>query len=212
MLCALATLSWETACRADVFEIRDDGAVVVRGGSGEVHWNDPGDPQTAPDPTPDDADDTPAAAPGIPDTAVTQVALPRVPEAWRAALNAAADQAQLSPDLLAALVWQESRWQPGALSPKGAIGLTQLMPATARSLAVDPHDPAANLLGGARYLRHLIDLFDGDIERALAAYNAGPNRVLRAGGVPPIAETRAYVSTIFDRLAPASVAETGLLK
>jgi soluble lytic murein transglycosylase-like protein len=82
------------------------------------------------------------------------------------------------------------------------VGLTQIMPGTARLLAVDPHDPAANLEGGAHYLRQMLDLFDGNVERALAAYNAGPRRVLRAQGLPHIAETQAYVSTIIDRLTP----------
>ena len=112
----------------------------------------------------------------------------------------------MSPDLLSALVWQESRWQPAALSPKGAMGLGQLMPATARALAVDPRDAGANLAGAAHYLRQLLDLFDGDVERALAAYNAGPARVMKAGGVPPIAETRAYVSAIMDRLTSVRAA------
>jgi soluble lytic murein transglycosylase-like protein len=104
--------------------------------------------------------------------------------------------------LLAALVWQESRWRADAVSRAGAVGLTQLMPDTARHLGVDPRDPIANLAGGARYLRQQLDLFDGDIEKALAAYNAGPARVLRAGGIPAIAETRTYVAAIVGRLTP----------
>ena len=110
----------------------------------------------------------------------------------------------MSPRLLAALTGQESAWRASVVSPKGAVGLTQLMPATARALAVDPRDPAANLAGGARYLRQLLDQFDGDIERALAAYNAGPGRVVRAGGIPPFRETRAYVAKIVDRLDATS--------
>jgi len=98
-------------------------------------------------------------------------------------------------------VWQESRWNPSAISPKGAVGLAQLMPATARDLGVDPADPVANLKGGARYLRSLLDQFDGDVEKALAAYNAGPGRVRSAGGVPAIAETRAYVTSIVRRVS-----------
>jgi soluble lytic murein transglycosylase-like protein len=89
------------------------------------------------------------------------------------------------------------------------MGLAQLMPGTARALAVNAGDPAANLAGGAHYLRQMLDLFDGDVERALAAYNAGPGRVIRAGGVPRIAETRAYVSAIIDRLAPAASLTSG---
>jgi soluble lytic murein transglycosylase-like protein len=80
------------------------------------------------------------------------------------------------------------------------MGLTQLMPATARALGVDPRDPVANLEGGARYLRLMLDRFGGDVVKALAAYNAGPERVERAGGVPAIRETREYVAAIMARL------------
>jgi soluble lytic murein transglycosylase-like protein len=116
----------------------------------------------------------------------------------------AAAAANISPTLLAALVWQESRWNPQAVSPKGAMGLAQLMPATARYLGVNPADPVANLHGGARYLRQLLDQFDGNVEKALAAYNAGPGRVRSAGGIPAIAETRNYVTSIVRRIASSS--------
>jgi len=115
-------------------------------------------------------------------------------------LDKAAADAGLHPALLEALVWQESRWHPNAVSRKGAIGLTQLMPGTARELGVDPHDPTANLQGGARHLRKLIDHFDGDLVKALAAYNAGVRRVEQAGGVPQIAETQHYVLAILGRI------------
>jgi soluble lytic murein transglycosylase-like protein len=91
------------------------------------------------------------------------------------------------------------------VSPKGAIGLTQLMPGTAHDLGVDPRDPAQNLSGGARYLRQLLDAFGGDVEKALAAYNAGPNRVLKLNRVPPIKETQAYVASIVQRLSSTQV-------
>jgi soluble lytic murein transglycosylase-like protein len=78
------------------------------------------------------------------------------------------------------------------------------MPATARDLGVNPADPAANLNGGARYLRQLLDQFDGDVERALAAYNAGPGRVRSSGGVPAIAETRNYVASIVRHISTLS--------
>lgn len=107
----------------------------------------------------------------------------------------------LSPTLIEALVWQESRWRAGAVSHAGARGLAQLMPGTARELGVDPDDPFQNLEGGARYLREQLDRFDGDLERALAAYNAGPGRVIRAGGIPRIRETQLYVAAIMGRLA-----------
>ncbi len=183
---------------ADVFEIADNGTMVTRSGTGML---DPG--------VVDDAATNAGASEYIPDVpapAVTSVGLPSSPLTFQAPLLEAARRYDVSPDLLAALVWQESRWQPGALSPKGAMGLGQLMPATARALAVDPRDAGANLAGAAHYLRQLLDLFDGDVERALAAYNAGPARVLKAGGVPRIAETRAYVSAIMDRLTTVRTA------
>lgn len=132
------------------------------------------------------------------------VDIPAVYGAKVAELSARYD---LSPVLIEALVWQESRWDAGAVSPRGARGLAQLMPGTARDLGVDPGDPFANLEGGARYLRAQLDRFDGDLEKALAAYNAGPGRVERAGGVPAIRETRDYVAAIMTRLANRSRSE-----
>ena len=83
-------------------------------------------------------------------------------------------------------------------------GLAQLMPGTARYLGVNPDDPFANLEGGARYLREQLDRFDGNIEKALAAYNAGPGRVIAAGGIPRIRETQGYVAAIMGRLSDHS--------
>ncbi|MCZ8171566.1 MAG: lytic transglycosylase domain-containing protein [Brevundimonas sp.] len=123
------------------------------------------------------------------------------PAQWRSHVARLAQIYDLSPHLLEARVWQESRWRPGAVSPAGARGLTQLMPGTARDLGVNPNDPIANLEGGARYLRQQLDTFGGDVEKALAAYNAGPNRVIRAGGIPRIRETQGYVAAIMARLA-----------
>jgi soluble lytic murein transglycosylase-like protein len=105
----------------------------------------------------------------------------------------------LPPALLAAVAWQESRGRSDAVSPKGAIGVMQLMPETARRLGVDPHDRDANIRGGARYLRQQIDRF-GSVPLALAAYNAGPGAVIRYGGIPPYRETRTYVASILARL------------
>lgn len=105
----------------------------------------------------------------------------------------------LQPELLAAVAWQESRGRMTALSPKGAIGVMQLMPGTAREIGVNPHDPTENIMGGARYLRRQIDRF-GTVPLALAAYNAGPAAVSRFGGIPPYRETRSYVSSILARL------------
>ncbi len=98
-------------------------------------------------------------------------------------------------DLFLRLVQQESNWNPKAKSHKGALGLAQLMPATARSLRVDPLDPKENLDGGARYLKEQYRAF-GTWRLALAAYNAGPGAVKKYGGVPPFRETRNYVKVI----------------
>lgn len=139
----------------------------------------------------------------IPDHVVADLARQAglVPAAYAAKVAELAHRFDLSPALIEALVWQESRWRANAVSPVGARGLAQLMPGTARELGVNPDDPFANLEGGARYLRQQLDRFDGDLERALAAYNAGPGRVARAGGIPAIRETQLYVAAIMGRLS-----------
>lgn len=114
-------------------------------------------------------------------------------------LDAARDAARrhgVPEDLFLRLVQQESGWNPQAVSHKGATGLAQLMPATARRLGVNATDPQDNLDGGARYLRMMYDRF-GDWKLALAAYNAGPEAVAKHGGVPPYAETKGYVRAIY---------------
>ncbi|WP_377505234.1 lytic transglycosylase domain-containing protein [Octadecabacter sp. R77987] len=110
--------------------------------------------------------------------------------------RSAARRNRVPEDLFLRLVHQESRWNPRARSHAGALGLAQLMPATARVLGVDPHDPYQNLDGGARYLRQQYEEF-GSWRLALAAYNAGPGAVQRHGGVPPFRETRNYVRIIW---------------
>ena len=109
--------------------------------------------------------------------------------------RAAAARHGVPEDLFLRLIQQESGWNPGAVSHKGATGLAQLMPGTARKLGVDIDDPAENLDGGARYLRMMYDKF-GSWKLALAAYNAGPGAVEKHGGVPPYAETKGYVKAI----------------
>jgi soluble lytic murein transglycosylase-like protein len=110
--------------------------------------------------------------------------------------RAAARKHNVPEDLFLRLVQQESGWNHGAVSHKGAIGLAQLMPGTARILRVDPSDPRENLEGGARYLSQQYKKF-GNWRLALAAYNAGPGAVEKHGGVPPFKETRNYVLKIW---------------
>lgn len=129
------------------------------------------------------------------------------PSPLRAHIEAAALATDLSPDFLEAVARTESGLDPAAVSPAGAIGVMQLMPATARGLGVDPWDPAQNIMGGARYLRAQLDRFDGAVDLALAAYNAGAGRVVQYRGVPPFRETRAYVGRNLDRLATAAEAQ-----
>ena len=112
-------------------------------------------------------------------------------------VTSAAQRYGIDPALLHGLIQQESGFDPAATSGAGALGLTQLMPGTASSLGVsDPLDPAQSIDGGARYLRQQLDAFGGDPSLALAAYNAGPGAVSRYGGVPPYAETQAYVQKV----------------
>nr|WP_269117423.1 lytic transglycosylase domain-containing protein [Ramlibacter monticola] len=113
--------------------------------------------------------------------------------------QAAADTG-LPEGLLHAVIKAESNYDADAVSHKGAVGLMQLMPETARRFGVlDARDPAANVLGGARYLKTLLAMFDADLALALAAYNAGPAAVLRSGrAVPPYAETQRYVPRVLD--------------
>lgn len=112
-------------------------------------------------------------------------------------ITAAAQRHDLDPSLLKALVQAESNFSPGAVSRAGAKGLMQLMDSTAQQLGVsDPFDPAQNIDGGARFLRQLLDRYQGNEILALAAYNAGPTAVERWGGIPPYLETQTYVPRV----------------
>jgi hypothetical protein len=112
-----------------------------------------------------------------------------------------ARQNQVSPELIHSVIRAESNYDPYAVSPKGALGLMQLIPSTARRFGVsDVFDPVDNIQGGARYLKYLLGLYKGDKALALAAYNAGEGAVSRYGGVPPFAETRNYVNQVRQRL------------
>ncbi|MEO6248973.1 MAG: lytic transglycosylase domain-containing protein [Sphingomicrobium sp.] len=203
MAAALAGLIATSMASAHVIEVSSDGAIAIRDGGGASVWqavDASGQKLVTPS-----ASAWPSA--DVAPIAVTTGAPAGVPERFAALNDMAAATANISPTLLAALVWQESRWNPQAISSKGAIGLAQLMPATARDLGVDPRDPAANLIGGARYLRQMLDGFDGNVEKALAAYNAGAGRVRKANGIPSIPETQAYVRSIVQRVASISTGD-----
>jgi soluble lytic murein transglycosylase-like protein len=190
---AAAAMAAPAVASADVLQIESDGARWVAGG--------PVVPELASAVSVDE--DTLELLPdgtGFHPASVTSVADAAGPEQFRARVAELAAKYDISPTLLEAVVWQESRWNTAAISPVGARGLAQLMPGTARQMGVNPADPMANLEGGARYLRMQLDAFGGDIERALAAYNAGPGRVQKAGGIPRIRETQLYVAAIMARL------------
>lgn len=134
--------------------------------------------------------------------AATPSGKPRpAPAALRPHIEHAARQTGLDPALIQAVAQVESAFNPSAQSPKGALGLMQLMPATAQRYGVtNPLDPATNLLGGARYLSDLLRLFNDDLELALAAYNAGENAVMKYDNrIPPYRETQAYVPRVLAR-------------
>jgi soluble lytic murein transglycosylase-like protein len=214
-LCTGGVLALPVAAHADVMQIGDAGASWIAGGPetadtqnllGAADADVNGGVLVAADPDAPvlsdealalmrdriDADLQPAS--------VTQVLDAAGPTRWRAHIAAIARKYDISPTLLEAVIWQESRWNELAISPVGARGLAQLMPGTAREMGVNALDPMANIEGGARYLRLQLDRFGGNIEKALAAYNAGPGRVERAGGIPKIRETQAYVAAIMARL------------
>jgi len=105
----------------------------------------------------------------------------------------------IDPKLIQAVIHVESNYNAQAISPKGAQGLMQLMPQTARDLKVfDPFSPRDNIVGGARYLRYLLDLYQQDMVLALAAYNAGPEKVSLYRGIPPYQETRTYIQKVMQ--------------
>src|SRR6516225_10083187 len=123
-------------------------------------------------------------------------------------IRKAAERHQVDADLIHAIVHVESGYDSRAISPKGALGLMQLVPATARRFGVeDPFDPSQNIEGGTSYLKYLLGLFNGNLALSLAAYNAGENSVLREGGVPPFPETQEYVRRVRSIYQPSQALE-----
>lgn len=177
---AAAALAVSSQAQAQVLDIGTDGSVTRY--AGPAVYTDQGAQSLVRAPAP-----TPAAP-----AEVTQ------------AINESAQRHAVSAPLAQAVAWQESRFHQNAVSPKGAVGVMQLMPDTARRLGVDATELHANIDGGVAYLSLMLRRFEGDLPRALAAYNAGPEAVQRYGGVPPYAETKAYVRAILDHLATAS--------
>lgn len=113
-------------------------------------------------------------------------------------IHAAAAKYAVDPKLVSAVAEVESGGNQSAVSSAGAVGVMQLMPETAAGLGVNPYDMKSNVEGGTKYLREMLDTFDGDVKKAVAAYNAGPNAVKAYGGIPPYAETQNYVNNLLD--------------
>ena len=124
--------------------------------------------------------------------------LPPVNATLNELIQSAAQKYHVDPKLVMAVAETESGGNQSAVSPAGAIGVMQLMPGTAAALGVDPYDERQNIEGGAKYLHEMLDTFDGDVRKAVAAYNAGPQAVRNYNGVPPYRETQNYVSKVLD--------------
>lgn len=180
-----AALLLTAPAAAQVLEIQADGAVVRY--AGPAVYTDEGARALAPQT-------------GAPPRAT--------PEAVAHAIQESAARHAVAAPLVEAVAWQESHFNQAAVSPKGAVGVMQLMPGTARTLGVDASTLTGNIDGGVAYLSQMLKRFEGDLPRALAAYNAGPEAVNRYGGVPPYAETQAYVRAILGRLAIAGAGAT----
>lgn len=124
--------------------------------------------------------------------------LPLADESLSSLITNAAKKYQVDPKLVSAVAEVESGGRQEATSAAGAVGVMQLMPDTAASLGVNPYDKRENVEGGAKYLKEMLDLFGGDVKKAVAAYNAGPAAVKNYGGVPPYKETQNYVNKVLD--------------
>jgi soluble lytic murein transglycosylase-like protein len=181
LLSSLAVAAWPHQAVAQIYVSRDPGGTVVLS-------NNPIDAPTAV-----------YTVQGAPSYVATRPAMAAAPAGdYDALVVEHAQHHALRPELVRAVIQVESGFNPRALSPKGAMGLMQLMPATAKDLGVrNAFDPAENIRGGTAYLRQLLDKYDGNEELALAAYNAGAGAVDAHGGrIPPYRETRDYVKKV----------------
>jgi soluble lytic murein transglycosylase-like protein len=186
---ALAALPFASA-QAQVLAIGDDGAVTVHSGPA-VYTS---------------ADLKPQALP-VEEQHRPRHAARTASPALRTAIASSAAHYALSPALVSAVAWRESAFNAEAVSPKGARGIMQLMPETARAWCAEPCSAAQNVEAGTAYLQALMQRYDGDIVKALAAYDAGPRAVDRFGGTPPYRETQAYVDAILARMSATALAD-----
>jgi len=163
--------------------------------------------EAAPEPVEDPAS-SPKSGALRPTSSGKPSGIPQRPVDLSQVVNAASGRYRLDPDLVNSVIKAESDFKVRAVSPKGAQGLMQLMPGTAAQLGVpNAFDPQANVDGGTRYLRELLERYNFDLVKALAAYNAGPQRVEQFGGVPPYYETRAYVAKIVKDFNKKKIAQ-----
>jgi soluble lytic murein transglycosylase-like protein len=150
----------------------------------------------------------PSQLASIPSSGSVKTSPAKSPIPLNEVVNSASATYHLDPDLVNSVIHAESGFNAHAVSPKGARGLMQLMPGTANQLGVnDAFDPEANVTGGSHYLRELLELYNFDLVKALAAYNAGPQRVDQYRGVPPFRETRAYVARIVHEYNTKKIAQ-----
>ncbi|OYY69330.1 MAG: hypothetical protein B7Y44_06670 [Sphingomonadales bacterium 28-55-16] len=188
----LPPAAFSSGAHADVFELQRNGNLVE---ISRTAWKP----------------DLPSNVGGPSDSEVSLLSpLSQTQSTIRQHIEVAATRFGVDSNLVDAVAWQESRYNPRARSSAGAMGVMQLMPGTARQLGVrDPHDVQQNVTGGTAYLRAQLDRFGNNVPLALAAYNAGPGAVLKYGGIPPYRETQNYVRQIMRRLSATSAYRAG---